>query len=1385
MKKLLSVLPSTLQGGFRGGLLFLVLLATTTLWAYDFKSADLYYNITSDSTVEVTEGGYSGEVIIPETVTYNGVTYSVTRIGERAFYNSSITSVTIPASVISIEEYNFYESKYIKTVYLKSTTPPILNGGKIFDTSRPTCYIPCGTLDAYKASEWANLMKQFVEECEEEDSTNIITYTSSDGKVVRPYTYVFGANIVSNEYKDGQGVITFGGPVTNIGDRAFYKCTSLTSITIPNSVTSIGSTAFSGTSITYLTIPESVTSIGNQAFSHCSSLTSITIPESVANIEWSAFDNCSALIKTNYTGDIAGWCNIKFGSDRSNPMYYSHNFYINDQDIKDLVIPNTVDTIHNYAFYNCSSLTSITIPNSVTSIGDFAFESCSGLTSIAIPESVTNIGEGAFYGTSIDSVCVKATTPPMLNIGKYPVFSTSPTCYIPCGTLDTYKASKWANLMSQFVEECEEDSTNIITYTSSDGKVVQPYKTDVFGAKIVSNEYKDGQGVITFDGPVTSIGDRAFYKCSSLTSVTIPESVTSIGNSAFESCSALTSITIPNSVTSIGDIAFAYCSSLTYITIPNSVSKVGGGIFCRCKALTSVELSENITSLPTYYDSGAINPLENEQVGFFGWCSSLTSITIPENITHIGMRAFYYCTRLDTIVWNAKNCTNIDEDYVHHYRGAKVFYESREVSSFIFGEQVRHIPAYMCSGMKKLTSITIPKSVTSIGDGAFAHCSSLISCTIPNSVSKIGGGIFCGCEALISVELPESITSLSYYHEDYSGSYAGFFENCSSLTSVTIPESVTSIGNYAFYNCSSLTSVTIPENVRSIVEYAFSGCSSLASITCEATTPPTLGSDIFYQVSKSIPVYVPCGCVSAYKAAKYWNDFTNIQEPLADFAIAVNVNNSTMGTAKVDKNTSCGNQISATSNYGYHFVQWSDGVIDNPRTLTLTQDTILTAEFAPNNYSVSTQSSDTKRGTTRGDTVVNYLEYVTISATANYGYHFTQWNDKNTSNPRQIQATQDQNYTAYFNKNTYSISLSCNEVQGEVEGPTYAEYLDVVTFTATANYGYHFVQWSDGVTDNPRTLTLTQDTVLTAEFALTTAGQCGKNLYWVYDTNASILTITGSGDMYNERPWGLFANDLTEVALPEGLTHIGDGAFVDCINLKAITIPASVTSIGANSFAGCRRIRDVYCYPLMPPYAEATSFANYNANLNVPCDFLEDYQYDPVFGSFKYFICMGAESDNTDSDEVVITPGTTDVTIVWPTEEDADTYSIVIYKDGRVFCTLTFNANGQLLNIAFAPGRDGNRPAQYAEQVANGYRFTVTGLTESTKYEYNITTKDESDNTISTHSGEFTTKSNTPTDLENNDIQCPISDTRKLLRDNQLLILHNGKTYNVMGAEIQ
>ena len=553
-----------------------------------------------------------------------------------------------------------------------------------------------------------------------------------------------------------------------------------------------------------------------------------------------------------------------------------------------------------------------------------------------------------------------------------------------------------------------------------------------------------------------------------------------------------------------------------------------------------------------------------------------------------------------------------------------------------------------------------------------------------------------------------------------------------------------------------------------------------------------------------------------------------------------------MGIANVDKNSICGNQISAIPYYGYHFVRWSDGNTENPRILELTQDTIFTAEFAINQYSITTTSSHAERGTTQGDTTVNYLEGVTISATANYGYHFAYWNDYNYENPRRVQITEDKNYIAYFDKNVYYITKKYNSNQGYVNGSSAGEYLDNITLTAEPNYGYHFVRWADGNTDNPRHFVLTQDTTFTAEFAQTYSGQCGDNLYWSYKNSS--LTISGFGDMYNNCPWGLFENEIQSVVLPNGITHIGNRAFSNCTGLSEIAIPNTVTSIGNytfygcssltsvtipnsvtsigdaafyncdsltyvslsqnvatieestfsdceklgtvilgsglkeieyNAFKGCKKLYDIYCYSPEPPIAEESSFTNYNVNLYVPCESLRDYQMDMLFGSFKYIQCISSEDVSTE-DNIVVTPGTNDVTITWPTEDDADTYSIVITKDGEVFCTLTFNSNGQLVSIAFAPGRQDSHPTQYAEAAANGYRFTVTGLDESTKYAYNLDVNDNSGKTIKSYEGVFTTQSTTAVD----EIQSTTNNVEKIFLDGQLLIIRDGKTYNAQGAAL-
>ncbi|MBO4603620.1 MAG: leucine-rich repeat domain-containing protein, partial [Salinivirgaceae bacterium] len=453
---------------------------------------------------------------------------------------------------------------------------------------------------------------------------------------------------------------------------------------------------------------------------------------------------------------------------------------------------------------------------------------------------------------------------------------------------------------------------------------------------------------VTIPNSVTSIHNFAFLDCSGLTSVTIPNSVTSIGICAFESCSSLTSVTIPNSVTSIGDEAFRYCSKLTEInvendnttytsengilfnkdkttiisyptsktgtnyTIPNTVTTISAYAFYGCSDITSITLPNSTTSISNHS---------------FASCSNLTSITIPESVTSIGDNAFCDCKNLASVTI-PNSVTSIGDDAFKGCSGiisltyntnaiGSAFYDNTSLKIINIGNSVTSIGVAAFRDCSGLTSVTIPESVTSIGDRAFYYCRSLTSINIPNSVTSIGDDAFRGCSKLTSITIPESVTSL--------GNAA--FRDCSGLTSVTIPNSITSIGHYAFEGCRNLTSVTIPKSVESIGHYAFSFCSNLKQITIYATYEnglPPLGSYAFS--NNTCTVTVPCGQTDYYKESDWgqYTNFTYAEDFLYEFTVEANYPE--MSKVEILQMPDCSNPatVKATANEGYVFVMWDD-----------------------------------------------------------------------------------------------------------------------------------------------------------------------------------------------------------------------------------------------------------------------------------------------------------------------------------------------------------------------------------------------------------------------------------------------------------------------------
>ena len=613
-----------------------------------------------------------------------------------------------------------------------------------------------------------------------------------------------------------------------------------------------------------------VTSIGADAFK-CSGITSIEIPDSITSIGENAFKDCNGLKEVHIGYDIGAWCGIKFANPHSNPLSYGGYLYsipYTTSPIKELYIPDSVTSIGDYAFYGYSGLTSVKICNSATSIGIEVFEGCNNIRSVSVCQDICSQRLSDIFPLSYESITNVKILDGVSTVGDWAfagcksfsditipdsVTSIGECAFAACECLTSVVIGDGVkSIGAEVFSFCEKLKSIRVSSNNS------YYKSDYYHSMLLS---KDGETLIEgvngtvfvpktvttigdsafmgrrnlthifFDKKVKKIGNRAFYNCENLKShiFSLPPSVKTIGDLAFCYCSGLTSISIPDSVTSIGREAFRTCLNLKWVSFWGDAPKMGSNIFTDCHEDLEIEFYQNADGWDDYLDSTVSSSI-------FGANYSLKEVSVNEEVGPIIMTEM-----VDGIEW--KYFVKAGKAEIYGGNGWTSAISSNTMGSITIPSQLSDCP------------------VISIHNSAFLDCVGLTNITIPNSVTNIGFAAFSGCSGLTSVTIPDSVTSI----DDYA------FSGCRDLTSVTIPDSVTSIGDGVFYDCSGLTSVTIPDSVTSIGYGAFRDCDLLKSAIFFGDAPRDVGGCPFEGCADDFVIKVK-------KGTKGWDGDPNSTE---------------------------------------------------------------------------------------------------------------------------------------------------------------------------------------------------------------------------------------------------------------------------------------------------------------------------------------------------------------------------------------------------------------------------------------------------------------------------------------------------------------------------
>ena len=732
-------------------------------------SEGLTYELNSNlSSYTVTGIGTctDSKIVIPST--YNGL--PVTHIGDAAFYNTYITSIRLGESIVSIGQMSFYNCYSLKNIYINEN----------------------------------------------------LSFVAPYGFYNAPISNVYYSGTVSDWCQ-----ISFGNYLSNPLNNA-------------------GALYFNNELATDLIIPNGVSSINELSFYKCTSIVSVTLPQSVKTIGASAFANCSNISNVYFNGTIDEWLKISFADYWSNPLSNEASLYIEMEKVTELCISNEHSTIKEYALSGCRSLISLYIAEGITEIGANAFSDCVNLRTIVVPNSLQKLGTYAF-GNCQSLICTTIDNGSYIGNENNPYLILVSVVDKRTNTFNLHNNTKFISTYA-----CYEASFKTVTLSEN----VIDIGNYAFGNCMYLSE-------ISIPNSVIRIGSGSFANCFNLKKVSLGTSIVTIGASAFSMDTALEEIVIPNSVQTIDNKAFYNCDALKMLVLGDNLKYIGESAFESCSSLTSLIVPDSVVTIANraFFDCYHLNKVtigsSVEYIGGFGQCFALievfnkSALDIVVGSEEHG-RVAYYARNVYTETNGNCNIT-IDPNGFIIYDDPQdrilVGY-CGNACDLVIPDGITEIYEYTFWMKDGISTISIPNTVTSIGDKAFELCFALSKITMSDSISKVGWNAFGSLSVSIFNEYDnayylgnesnpyvllvkaknQSISSCQIHADTKMISNEAFYR-CTALKSIVIPDKVRTIEEDAFYYCSALTEITIGKSVQRIGEYAFYGCSSISAIT--------------------------------------------------------------------------------------------------------------------------------------------------------------------------------------------------------------------------------------------------------------------------------------------------------------------------------------------------------------------------------------------------------------------------------------------------------------------------------------------------------------------------------------------------------------------------